>query len=108
MKRMYMVLPLAIVLAALGIGCSLLMGPALAQEKGKDKVVPRAGKWEYKVLTTAVVGTRIDTQKLEETLNQLGEDGWECSGTLSEVHGGVPAAGGTSTRGFVIMKRRKQ
>jgi Domain of unknown function (DUF4177) len=68
----------------------------------KNKVARAAVKWEYKVLTSPRIGDAIDTQKLEETLNKLGEDGWECAGTLSEVRGE-----GAVNR-YVILKRPKQ
>lgn len=106
MKRMRNVLPLAIVLAALGIGGSLLLGPALAQEKDKDKVASPTVKWEYKVHTALHTIGSIDTQKLEEALNELGKHGWECAGTLSEVNGGLSKQP-IQTRGLVILKRPK-
>jgi hypothetical protein len=51
----------------------------------RNKGAHAAVKWEYKVLTAPQIGGgHVDPQKLEETLNKLGEDGWECAGTLRD------------------------
>jgi hypothetical protein len=71
--------------------------------KGKGVYFGVAVKWEYKVVTSPRTDSGIDTQKLEEALNALGEDGWECAGTLSEAR-----AGGFLGRGLVILKRPKR
>jgi hypothetical protein len=71
--------------------------------KGKGVYFGVAVKWEYKVVTSPRTDSGIDTQKLEEALNTLGEDGWECAGTLSEAR-----AGGFLGRGLVILKRPKR
>lgn len=65
----------------------------------KNKGAHAAVKWEYKILTAT---RAIDIQKLEEALNKLGEDGWECAGTFSDM-----TLEGISRR-HVILKRPKR
>jgi hypothetical protein len=63
-------------------------------------------KWEYKVIRAESTLRRIDTDKTEEALNKLGQDGWECVGTISEVSGAQ--AKGMLTHGILICKRAKR
>lgn len=96
---------------SLVLGFALLAGSAVGQEKDKTP-----NKWEYKVVSpprkegVAVVRgslPQIDAEKLAKTLNELGEQGWECIATINDVRGG----GGSSfnnTNVLMIFKRVKK
>jgi hypothetical protein len=99
-------LPLVMVLLALGVWT-----PATAQDKDKPARAPV--KWEYKIAQSSLTrppaggagggfSRHLDAKKLEEDLNKLGEDGWECVGTVSESLGE-----GSGTRAYVLCKRPK-
>ena len=95
-----------LLLAVLVVVSVLLWGTACAQDKGKEKVTAPNVKWEYKVLQSEPVGVRVDADKMEKDLHKLGQDGWECVGTVSEVYG--PKGGPNTTRALLICKRPKQ
>ena len=105
--------PAAFLLAVLFAIPVLLWGSAFAQDKGKEKPAAAPVKWEYKVISPAG-GARqiqIDEGKMEEALNNLGKEGWECVGTVSEVMGGDSGVGRQQpnwTRAVLIFKRAKQ
>jgi hypothetical protein len=92
--------PLALLLAAsLFVVAAFLWRPALAQDK--DKVVRPVVKWEYKVVRAG--RSVISETRMEETLNKLGDQGWECVATLAEV-----VEKGAATNAILICKRPKQ
>jgi hypothetical protein len=72
--------------------------PAVAQEKGKEKVVRPSVKWEYKVIHA---NRSRDLDKLEEVLNKLGDDGWEL---VAIEAGHIPPP---VTPGRYVFKRPK-
>jgi hypothetical protein len=80
-------------------------GPAAAQEKKADPGRP-ALKWEYKVFRANQDSREVAPDKMEAALNKLGEEGWECVGTVSEVTGS--AQQGTWTHATLVCKRPKQ
>jgi hypothetical protein len=106
MNRSRFCFPAALLLAVLVVVSVLLWGTACAQDKGKEKVTAPNVKWEYKVLQSEPVGVRVDADKMEKDLHKLGQDGWECVGTVSEVYG--PKGGPNTTRALLICKRPKQ
>jgi len=94
-------------LASLALGFALLGGSAFGQEKGKSPI-----KWEYKVVSPPRLEggaiprgstPRIDAEKLAKTLNELGEQGWECVATINDVRGGS-----NFTDVLMIFKRVKK
>ncbi len=90
-------------LLAVGLACWLtFVRPAEAQEKEKEKAV----KWEYKVVRPESNRRDVAEDKMEKLLNKLGEEGWECTGTVSEVVGSEVQ--GTWTHAVVILKRPKR
>jgi hypothetical protein len=78
--------------------------PAGAQDK--EKVAAPAVKWEYKIVKAESKGRAIDMAKTEDAMNKLGEEGWECVATISDVHGGEPQ--GIMTDAVLICKRPKR
>lgn len=97
---------LALVLVAV-----VIWTPASAQDK--EKPARPLVKWEYKIVQSPLTqppadgaggpfSRRLDAKKLEEDLNKLGEEGWECVGTVSE-----PIGKGGATRAYVLCKRPK-
>ena len=61
-------------------------------------------KWEYKTIklsTTGFIGGKLDETKLDDHMNQLGEQGWELVSAFSTM-------GNSSTRDVVaVFKRQK-
>ena len=98
-----------VVLPAVALSVSLavawsVFGPAAAQEK-KDVPARPAAKWEYKVVRPEGDRRAVAEGKMEAALNKLGEEGWECVGTVGEVTG--TAQQGTWTNAVLICKRPK-
>jgi hypothetical protein len=89
---------LAVSLAGLFVAASLYKNAAIAQDTSKPER-PKT-KWEYKVVPAG-----NDSEKMEETLNKLGEDGWEYVGTVAWVGG--PRGGVVPGPNFMICKRPK-
>ncbi|WP_442511345.1 DUF4177 domain-containing protein [Novipirellula sp. SH528] len=58
-------------------------------------------QWEYKVIKAPTDNGFIQSYKLQPKLNELGMEGWECAGTLSDVRK-------DNTHGHVILKRIKR
>lgn len=59
-------------------------------------------KWEYKTIklaTTGFVGGKLDEKKLDEYMNQLGEQGWELVSGFSTIGSG-------NTRDVVVVFKR--
>jgi hypothetical protein len=96
---MRLCLPVVLLGAGLFFTASSLWAPALAQDKGKEKAVRAAAKWEYKVIRS-----EYDPKKIENALNKVGEEGWECFGTI----GPHPLGGFGGTPVDLICKRSKQ
>lgn len=103
---------LQLLVAALVAVPVLLWGSAFAQDKGRDKEATSPVKWEYKVIRAGGGdGDSIVEGKMEEALNNLGKEGWECVGTVSDVGGGnsrVGVQGPNWTRAVLICKRPKR
>jgi hypothetical protein len=72
-----------------------------AQEKPREAAL----KWEYKVL--APTG---GTKDLEKTLNELGADGWEVTGSPGKYMGEARTAKGSfaAEASIIICKRPKR
>jgi len=87
--------PAALMIALLLACLAFLWAPVAAQEK--DKIAPVALKWDK-----VIEGVRAD--RMEEELNALGMNGWECVATVSQVEG----RGQLNTRGILICKRPKR
>jgi hypothetical protein len=77
----------------------------VAEDK-KDVPARPAVKWEYKVIRAESSRRNIAEDKMESALNKLGEEGWECAGTVSEVTGSDVQ--GTWTKAVLILKRPKR
>jgi hypothetical protein len=83
------------------------------QEKGKGKddgtkvttPAPPIPKWEYTIIT----GEK-DTQETLKALNRLGDEGWELTGTSTNVSSPArpQGSGPVSSDVKLILKRRKQ
>lgn len=74
----------------------------------QDKAITADVRWSYKV---RVVGhdSHLSAKELEDVLNDLGEDGWECLGTVSEVKGGSASQKDENrTNAVLILKRPKK
>jgi hypothetical protein len=82
MKYRRLVFTSAVVIAVL-VGMGFLL-PALAQQKELAAKAQNKGnvgvKLEYKVVDYNTFGTTVD--ELENSLNKLGGDGWDCAGTV--------------------------
>jgi hypothetical protein len=74
MKRILLFVPAMSLFLALLLGVCLLWAPVHAQ----DKSARTRTQWEYKVVQVA-----DNEAKIEETLNKLGMEGWECITTAS-------------------------
>jgi hypothetical protein len=84
--------------AALILGTVLFECRALAVAKGKEGATPVA-KWEYKILRI-----ENDPSKMEDLLNKLGNEGWECVGSVrADVRGDRIV-----TVSYLICKRPKK
>lgn len=98
----------ALLLGALVAVQALLSSSAEAQDKEKAKVDPPNVNWEYKVFNAGGgQGDPINEGKMEEALNKLGNEGWECVGTVSEVQG-AKAGPPIWTKAVLIFKRPKR
>jgi len=106
MNRACFCIPAALLVVAVSSVTSLLWSSAFAQDAGKGKVTAIHHKWEYKVVreSTDPNTSEVDTKKFETAVNRLGEEGWECVGTVSEVRGGGPGRA-NSTDAVLIFKR---
>ena len=60
----------------------------------------RLVQWEYKVINAPSINGSIAGFRLEPRLDELGLEGWECAGTISDVRK-------DTTHGHVILKRIK-
>jgi hypothetical protein len=97
--------PLTALLAVALLAVSgLYFGDAFAQDKGKGK--DATPKWEFKVIRVGAIQATVNAEKIEESLNTLGKDGWECVSTLSDVRG--VAKSQTWTEAVLIFKRSKK
>ena len=86
---------------------TMLWSNTYADDAGKGKPVTSTLKWEYKVISESTQPTvGLNTKKIEGSLNNLGEEGWECVGTVSEVKGGISEA--NLTNAVLIFKRPKK
>jgi len=101
MKRSWVCVTVVVLAVLFGTG-TFLKEMAFAQERGKDKAAVAAIKWEYKIITMSKNMTDA-----EQALNKLGQDGWECAGTTSEVTGGGQGPPNMTTV-RLIFKRPKQ
>jgi uncharacterized protein (TIGR03067 family) len=54
-------------------------GPLSAQQRDGTRDGARPAKWEYKMIRAVA-----DTARMEATLNQLGEEGWELVGEVTD------------------------
>lgn len=97
-------LPAVALAVSLAVVCSFF-GPVAAQDK-KDVPAPPAVKWEYKVIRPESKGRDVAEDKMATALNKLGEEGWECVGTVGEVTG--TNVQGTWTKAVLILKRPKR
>lgn len=98
-----LLLPLACVLAVITVASAIFWGPVSAQEKDKGAQNPL--KWEYKLVLTRSE-PHLSVGEIEENLNKLGAEGWDCVATLNDVRGG--GKGPTTTQGILICKRPKK
>jgi hypothetical protein len=108
MNRVRLYLPIILAIGASFIVASLVWRPAAAQEKAK---APQAQLiWEYKVIHPPRVDGRTyyDYEKLRDELNKMGQQGWELTGTISDVSGGGNKGQGIYTGVTLICKRLKQ
>ena len=109
MRTSYRVFALAVVFALCAACWSGVSSPAqekkAKEEKGAGAVVP-VPKWEYKVIRPETNRREVAEDKMEAALNKLGEEGWECVGTVGEVTGSE--AQGTWTKAVLILKRPKR
>lgn len=105
MKREIVSIPIAILLIVIGCMGSRVWTNAFAQDGSHANFAVLAPRWEYKVVRFPApgAGELLDTNGLEDTINRLGEDGWECTGTISEVGGGVNQF--NKTNAVLIFKR---
>ena len=65
-------------------------------------------KWEYKILSFEVKGfinRKVDS-KIEEEINEAGDDGWELAGVMP-VGGGTGGWGAETGSFSLIFKRQK-
>jgi hypothetical protein len=74
---------------------------ALTLEEKPEKAVQAVTKWEYKIVRAVDNPTAM-----EAILNKLGEEGWECVGTVSRAADGRAGTRGGGTQ--VICKRPKR
>jgi hypothetical protein len=88
----------------------LLFGSASAQDEGKNKEAAPKVKWEYKVIRVGEFDRPIDEKKTEAALNDLGNEGWECIATVSEVRARGSSKGVSSiwTEAVMTFKRLKK
>ena len=91
--------PLLVLGGALFVAGALSQG--IAATAGKEKAGRPAVKWEYKAITLL-----HDTIKIQDALNKVGTDGWECVGVTSTAFGGQERPRGGQV--LVICKRPKQ
>jgi Domain of unknown function (DUF4177) len=83
--------------------------PAFGQDtKDKEKTTRPLVKWEYKVIASS-----SSAAQMEDALNKLGEEGWECVGTVTPVvavtpTGGFGGGGKAKSATNLILKRPKQ
>lgn len=98
MKSMKLAVVAGICLLAL-LAMSMAKDSVRAQNAGDAQ----AGyvQWEYKVINAPTDNGFIQSHKLQPKLNELGMEGWECTGTLSDVRKDM-------THGHVILKRIKR
>ncbi len=101
MNRKRVLLSAVGLLATLAAAWSAL-GPAAAQDKKGDPARP-AARWEYKVVRPEGGRRDVSEDRMAAALNKLGEEGWECVGTVGEVTGSE--AQGTWTKAVLILKR---
>lgn len=95
-----------VALSASLVAATVAFGPAVGQDKeakGKADAQVPVVKWEYKVIHAESEGRAISAPKTEAAINKLGQDGWECVGTVSEVTGTTTQ--GSWTTGVLILKR---
>lgn len=108
MKRAHIYIPVAMLFFTVGSVGTMLWSNAFAQDASKEKIAPPNVKWEYKVvseITQPVLG--LNAMSIEGSLNLLGQEGWECIGTIGEVKGGGSNEG-NMTNAVLIFKRLKK
>ena len=118
MNRLKLITAGLLILGALFVGDMVLRGTA--QEQGKDKPAAAGARWEYKVLVfsgvkgkkgapAAVFGgqqPRLPLDQMEQELNHLGKDGWECVAATS--FDGSPSMSPFASGVHLILKRPLQ
>lgn len=107
MKLTTAYVPVALLLCGVGSMGALCWNHAFAQDGSRANFATLAPRWEYKVIRFQApgAGELLDTNGQEDTINRLGEEGWECTGTISEVGGGVNQF--NKTNAVLIFKRLK-
>lgn len=107
MKLTTAYVPVALLLCGVGSMGALCWNHVFAQDGTRANFATLAPRWEYKVVRFPApgAGELLDINQLEDTTNRLGEDGWECTGTISEVGGGVNQF--NKTNAVLIFKRLK-
>ena len=63
-------------------------------------------KWEYRTIkleASGIMGGKIDEKKLDEMMNELGDQGWELSAAFDSN-----MQAGTTRDAIVIFKREKE
>jgi hypothetical protein len=72
-----------------------------------QRLLPPGGTWEYHVLrigTNSLFESTVDLQHMQDTLGQLGADGWELVNTIDINWGN----GRTSALIFVFKRPARQ
>jgi len=105
MKRAAVYGPAALLIVAVGSLAAIFWNNAFAQDGSRANFATLAPRWEYKVVRyqTPGGGAPVDTQQMEADINRLGEDGWECTGTISDVGRGFNQF--NQTDAVLIFKR---
>lgn len=98
-------IPLALLLLTVGMVGSRVWTSAFAQDGTHANFAALAPRWEYKVIRfpSPGGGVSVDAQQMEADINRLGEDGWECTGTVSDVGRGFNQF--NKTDAVLIFKR---
>lgn len=82
----------------------------LARPDSQAKAVPSPGsggfKWEYKVYTEVDLANLSEAKTLEDSLNKLGEEGWELV-AIKAVYETPAAAAKKNSQALFVLKRLK-
>lgn len=105
MKLTTAYVPVALLLFGVGSMGALCWNHAFAQDGSHANFAALAPRWEYKVIRfqSPGGGVSVDAQQMEADINRLGEDGWECTGTVSDVGRGFNQF--NKTDAVLIFKR---